>query len=237
MTEPTLGVWLRRERERRGITIKTIADQTKVAAPLLEGLESGDVSRWPGGIYRRAFVRAYATALGLDADEVVQRFEQEHPSEEAQAAAAAAALLAGPDPVAHASGPRHARTNSASITDKLTTTRARLIGTAADLTVALVLGLGSAAAGSRLLWPVLLIAAYYAIGVLLTGTSPMVALLSEPAPSAPPVAAAGDSPETAETAAMAPRPAPATAERRHQGRRPNARQQVRAARTPRARLQ
>ena len=47
------------------------------------------------------------------------------------------------------------------------------------MAVALVLAFGSAAAGSRLLWPVLLIAAYYAVGVLLTGTSPMVALLGE----------------------------------------------------------
>jgi hypothetical protein len=51
--------------------------------------------------------------------------------------------------------------------------------------VALVLAFGSAAAGSRRLWPVLLIAAYYAAGVLMTGTSPMVALL-ETMPSRPP---------------------------------------------------
>ena len=62
--------------------------------------------------------------------------------------------------------------------------RTRYLGTAADMAVALVLAFGSAAAGSRLLWPVLLIAAYYAAGVLLTGTSPMVALLGEP--SGPP---------------------------------------------------
>ena len=43
----------------------------------------------------------------------------------------------------------------------------------------MVLAFGSAAAGSRLLWPVFAIAAYYAAGVLLTGTSPMVALLGE----------------------------------------------------------
>jgi hypothetical protein len=42
-----------------------------------------------------------------------------------------------------------------------------------------VLAFGSAAAGSRLLWPVLMIAAYYAAGILITGTSPMVALLSQ----------------------------------------------------------
>ena len=53
------------------------------------------------------------------------------------------------------------------------------------MAVALVLAFGSAAAGSRLLWPVILIAAYYAAGVLLTGTSPMVALLGESSPSRP----------------------------------------------------
>jgi hypothetical protein len=61
--------------------------------------------------------------------------------------------------------------------------RTRYLGTAADLTVASVLALGSAAAGSRLLWPVLFIGAYYAIGVVLTGTSPMVALLRDRAPA------------------------------------------------------
>ena len=47
------------------------------------------------------------------------------------------------------------------------------------MAVAMILAFGSAAAGSRLLWPVLAIAAYYAAGILLTGTSPMVALLGE----------------------------------------------------------
>ena len=93
--------------------------------------------------------------------------------------------------------------------------RARILGTAADMTVAVILAFGSAAAGSRLLWPVLLIAGYYAVGVLLTGTSPMVALLSdqpEPAPQQPPAA---DSP-AASAASGASR---SNSERRHQPRR------------------
>ena len=49
----------------------------------------------------------------------------------------------------------------------------------------MILAFGSAAAGSRLLWPVLLIAAYYAAGILLTGTSPMVALLGRTVSSSP----------------------------------------------------
>jgi hypothetical protein len=68
------GPRLRAERERRGISIDTIASVTKVGADLWEGLESNDFSRWPSGIFARAFVRDYARAISLDADEVVNEF-------------------------------------------------------------------------------------------------------------------------------------------------------------------
>lgn len=90
MTDPrSFGSWLQRERERRGITLRSIADRTKIGAALLEGLERGDVSRWPGGIYRRAFVRGYADAVGLDADLVVANFERVFPSDPSAATPAA----------------------------------------------------------------------------------------------------------------------------------------------------
>ena len=65
----TLGSYLRRERERRGLSLRTISEKTKVSAGLLEGLEADDISRWPGGIFRRAFVRSYAQCVGLDPEE------------------------------------------------------------------------------------------------------------------------------------------------------------------------
>jgi cytoskeletal protein RodZ len=70
----TFGPRLRRERERRGISLETIAAVTKVSADLWDGLERNDFSRWPSGIFARAFVRDYARAVGLDADEVVNEF-------------------------------------------------------------------------------------------------------------------------------------------------------------------
>ena len=73
----TLGPYLRRERERRGLTLRVISEKTKVSLTLLEGLEADDISRWPGGIFRRAFVRAYAQCVGLDPDEVYRRFEEQ----------------------------------------------------------------------------------------------------------------------------------------------------------------
>ena len=70
----TFGPRLRRERERRGISLATITLVTKVSSDLWEGLERNDLSRWPSGIFARAFVRDYARAVGLDADEIVDEF-------------------------------------------------------------------------------------------------------------------------------------------------------------------
>ena len=70
----TFGPRLRAERERRGISIETIASVTKVGGDLWDALERNDFSRWPSGIFARAFVRDYARAIGLDADEVVDEF-------------------------------------------------------------------------------------------------------------------------------------------------------------------
>jgi hypothetical protein len=176
----SLGTYLRAERERRGMALRTISENTKVSLSLLEGLESDDISRWPGGIFRRAFVRSYAESVGLDPDDVFRRFEQQHKPVQPDGTQTEAGLgLTEASVFAQSRGTRRGVAAVWTTPDK-----ARFAGTAADLTVAAVLAFGSAAAGSRLLWPVLLIAAYYAAGVLFTGTSPMVALLGME-PSAP----------------------------------------------------
>ncbi len=68
------GPGLRRERERRGIGLRAIAEHTKISASFFEALERNDVSRWPGGIFRRAFLRAYAEAVGLDVEATLSEF-------------------------------------------------------------------------------------------------------------------------------------------------------------------
>lgn len=70
----TFGPRLRSERERRGISLNALASRTKVAAELWAGLEANDFSKWPKGIFARAFVRDYADAVGLDANELVDEF-------------------------------------------------------------------------------------------------------------------------------------------------------------------
>lgn len=81
----SFGARLRAERERRQISIATIADKTKILGALLEGLERDDVSRWPTGFYRRAFFRAYAASIGLDNEATLREFAQRFPDTEDQA--------------------------------------------------------------------------------------------------------------------------------------------------------
>jgi cytoskeletal protein RodZ len=70
----TFGERLKRQRERRGIPLEAISESTKIATSLFVGLENGDCSRWPAGLYSRAYIRAYAEAIGLNADEAVEDF-------------------------------------------------------------------------------------------------------------------------------------------------------------------
>jgi transcriptional regulator with XRE-family HTH domain len=75
----SFGARLRQRRERQQITLSTIAEQTKIKVSLLEALEQDDVSHWPSGIFRRAFIRAYAHAIGLEPDVVVREFLELYP--------------------------------------------------------------------------------------------------------------------------------------------------------------
>jgi transcriptional regulator with XRE-family HTH domain len=68
------GPNLRRLRIQRGISLEHIASATKVNADLWSGLERSDLSRWPTGIYARAYVRAYALEVGADPDLTVDTF-------------------------------------------------------------------------------------------------------------------------------------------------------------------
>ena len=60
------GARLRDARERRGMSLRQIANTTKIAVSVLEALERNDISKLPGGIFCRAFVRSYASEVGLD---------------------------------------------------------------------------------------------------------------------------------------------------------------------------
>ena len=76
-----VGARLRAAREAKQISLREIAATTKISVSALEALEENDVAQLPGGIFTRAFVRSYATEVGLDPEEVVRDFVAQVPAE------------------------------------------------------------------------------------------------------------------------------------------------------------
>src|ERR1044072_5801053 len=79
--EASFGTRLRQQRERHGIALAAIAEQTKIKQSLLQELERDNLSHWPTGIFRRSWVRNYARAIGADEDAVVSELCALYPEE------------------------------------------------------------------------------------------------------------------------------------------------------------
>ena len=65
---------VRRHRERNHVSLDEIVKQTRIKRELLDAFERNDLEKWPRGIYARAWVRAYATVVGLDPIDTVDEF-------------------------------------------------------------------------------------------------------------------------------------------------------------------
>lgn len=110
----SLGEELARHRQEKNLTVAQISAKLKIAENFLEKMEQGDFSFLPA-VYVRAFVRSVAAEVGLDPDQIAQRF--------AAAAAPAASQDAGagagngaPAPAASTAGAAGDETESASST-------------------------------------------------------------------------------------------------------------------------
>jgi cytoskeletal protein RodZ len=86
------GGRLRLARERRGVSLRQVAASTKIPVVALEALERNDVSKLPGGIFSRAFVRAYAVEVGLDPGDTVREFLERFESEPVPSGAGSVAI-------------------------------------------------------------------------------------------------------------------------------------------------
>lgn len=70
----SFGEELRREREIRSISLREIADATKISTRFLDAIERNDHRTLPAPAFTRGFIRAYARYLGLNAEEMVTRY-------------------------------------------------------------------------------------------------------------------------------------------------------------------
>ncbi len=79
---PSLG--LSRLRQRNGVSLEQIADQTKISIWFLRAIESEDFDQLPGGLFSTSYIRQYAATAGIDETDILAQFkEKTSPVEEA----------------------------------------------------------------------------------------------------------------------------------------------------------
>jgi len=74
--ESSLGTQLRQARERRGVSLRELSDQTRIARRYLEAIEEDNYKELPGGIFNRSFIKAYARGVGFKEEEAVRIYTQ-----------------------------------------------------------------------------------------------------------------------------------------------------------------
>ena len=178
------GPRLRMERERRRITLDSIAANTKIGVGLLKDLERDNVSRWPAGIYRRSFIKAYAQAIGLDPEAVAREFLERFPDHEAIGPLREnqPTVLSGP-----ASPPAGVRLTLVQPESTFTrgcilrAVRTRGAAVAWDVGVVLVIAMSLFVLLGHFWRPLgIFVLAYYTTGIFLLGNTPGVCLFAAP---------------------------------------------------------
>jgi len=76
LTPEAFGQFLVAARHHAGLSLEDVCATTKVAPRHLEALERGAIDQLPGGIYRRAWVKSYADAVGLPAEAALEQFDR-----------------------------------------------------------------------------------------------------------------------------------------------------------------
>lgn len=83
-----IGKKLKETREENNISLETLQETTKIQKRYLLAIEQGNFHLLPGKFYARAFIKEYALAVGLDADELLANHQDELPSTEEKEAVA-----------------------------------------------------------------------------------------------------------------------------------------------------
>jgi transcriptional regulator with XRE-family HTH domain len=181
----SFGARMRQAREGQEISVAEIAESTKILGALLEGLENDDVSRWPTGFYRRAFLRAYANAIGADVDATLKEFLEQFPDpEDAASVPALNPAAAGPPPATTTALRLQTPAAGAWFIDGALVRGfgMRCFAVAVDFFVLSVMALALFAVLGMFWAPAFLAtAAYYSVSILVLGNTPGVCLFADPA--------------------------------------------------------
>lgn len=73
-----IGTTLSEARKQKKVSLKKIAQETKISARYLQALEMEVYDIFPAEVYLKGFLRTYARYLGLDGDEMVRVYNRQH---------------------------------------------------------------------------------------------------------------------------------------------------------------
>ncbi|AIC94769.1 helix-turn-helix domain-containing protein [Shouchella lehensis] len=79
-----LGNYLKENREEKQLSLDDLQQRTKIQKRYLVAIEEGNFDTLPGIFYARAFVKTYAEAVGLNAEEVLTTYKNELPSPQSE---------------------------------------------------------------------------------------------------------------------------------------------------------
>jgi len=65
-------------RQRKGISLEAIAQDTKLKVATLKAIEEGNFDDLPGGVYNISYLRQYARAIGADESSFVQLYRSSY---------------------------------------------------------------------------------------------------------------------------------------------------------------
>jgi cytoskeletal protein RodZ len=100
---PRVGETLQLARERKGVDLFRAERDTKIRLRYLSALEDSDYDELPAAVYTKGFLRNYAIYLGLDPDELLERWREEM---DALRAAEHVAVAPPPQPLIEPGGRR-----------------------------------------------------------------------------------------------------------------------------------
>jgi cytoskeleton protein RodZ len=73
----SLGSFLQQERAKKNISIEQVADSTCIHIATLRAIEASDRDKMPAEVFSRGFVKLYAEFLGLDTQDIMDRYNKE----------------------------------------------------------------------------------------------------------------------------------------------------------------
>ena len=82
MTPQEFGDLIRAHREAKGFTIDAMVSRFKLSVQTAHGIESGNLDGLPHSVYAKGFVRAYAQAVGVSAEDLATGLAGLFPEEE-----------------------------------------------------------------------------------------------------------------------------------------------------------